>query len=95
LVLGIFYPVTNSRILLSYIQTIVDTRQRNGQFVLTGSHQLALREAITQSLTNAGLFKLLPDLYWTRRQATHQPRGAAPWAQNNDEWGRLFRHWVL
>ena len=23
--------------LLSYIQTIVDTRQRNGQFVLTGS----------------------------------------------------------
>ena len=36
--------------LLSYIQTIVDTRQRNGQFVLTGSHQLGLREAITQSL---------------------------------------------
>ena len=36
--------------LLSYIQTIVDTRQRNGQFVLTSSHQLALREAITQSL---------------------------------------------
>ena len=36
--------------LLSYIQTIVDARQQNGQFVLTGSHQLALREAITQSL---------------------------------------------
>ena len=36
--------------LLSYIQVIVDERQQNGQFVLTGSHQLALREAITQSL---------------------------------------------
>jgi predicted AAA+ superfamily ATPase len=36
--------------LLSYIQVIVDQKQRNGQFVLTGSHQLALREAITQSL---------------------------------------------
>ena len=94
--------------LLSYIQAIVDINQRNGQFVLTGSHQLVLREAITQSLagrttilnlyplsinelseagislfngrrphlprfpapyirsattTNAGLVKLLPDLY--------------------------------
>lgn len=36
--------------LLSYIQVIVDTNKRNGQFVLTGSHQLALREAISQSL---------------------------------------------
>jgi predicted AAA+ superfamily ATPase len=36
--------------LLSYIQVIVDENQLNGQFVLTGSHQLALREAISQSL---------------------------------------------
>ena len=36
--------------LLSYIQVIVDAEGRNGQFVLTGSHQLALREAIGQSL---------------------------------------------
>jgi hypothetical protein len=36
--------------LLSYIQATVDLKQRNGQFVLTGSHQLALREAISQSL---------------------------------------------
>src|SRR5210317_260066 len=28
--------------LLSYIQVIVDENQQNGQFVLTGSHQLAL-----------------------------------------------------
>ena len=36
--------------LLSYIQVIVDANPGNGQFVLTGSHQLALREAINQSL---------------------------------------------
>jgi len=36
--------------LLSYIQVSVDESRQNGRFVLTGSHQLALREAITQSL---------------------------------------------
>jgi uncharacterized protein len=36
--------------LLSYIQVIVDEEKRNGRFVLTGSHQLRLREAVTQSL---------------------------------------------
>ncbi|MFT6235195.1 MAG: putative AAA+ superfamily ATPase [Lentimonas sp.] len=36
--------------LLSYIQVLVDSTLGNGQFVLTGSHQLSLREAITQSL---------------------------------------------
>ena len=36
--------------LLSYIQVEVDQRQCNGQFVITGSHQMALRQAITQSL---------------------------------------------
>jgi len=36
--------------LLSYLQVMVDERRQNGQFVLTGSHQLALREAISQSL---------------------------------------------
>ncbi|WP_308364977.1 MULTISPECIES: ATP-binding protein [unclassified Microbulbifer] len=36
--------------LLSYIQVIVDEKPGNGQFLLTGSHQLELRQAITQSL---------------------------------------------
>ncbi|MGI9250491.1 MAG: ATP-binding protein [Pseudohongiellaceae bacterium] len=36
--------------LLSYIQVEVDAQRLNGRFVLTGSHQLMLREAITQSL---------------------------------------------
>ena len=36
--------------LLSYIKGIVDEENRNGKFVLTGSHQLRLRAAVSQSL---------------------------------------------
>ena len=48
-------------LLLSYIQAIVDRKKINGQFVLTGSHQLDLTEALTQSLAGrAGILNLLP-----------------------------------
>lgn len=47
--------------LLSYIQITVDIKQRNGQFVLTGSHQLSLRQAITQSLAGrTSILNLFP-----------------------------------
>ncbi len=47
--------------LLSYIQGIVDARQQKGLFLLTGSHQLALHAAITQSLAGrTAVLKLLP-----------------------------------
>ena len=47
--------------LLSYIQVIIDNERRNGRFVLTGSHQLALREAITQSLAGrTSILNLFP-----------------------------------
>jgi predicted AAA+ superfamily ATPase len=47
--------------LLSYLQLIVDEEGRNGRFVLTGSHQLALREAITQSLAGrTSILTLMP-----------------------------------
>ncbi len=47
--------------LLSYLQELVDNDKTNGQFVLTGSHQLQLREAITQSLAGrTGILHLLP-----------------------------------
>ena len=47
--------------LLSYIQGIVDEKQINGQFVLTGSHQLELKQAVTQSLAGrTGILNLLP-----------------------------------
>ena len=48
-------------LLLSYVQGIVDEEKRNGRFVLTGSHQLELRAAITQSLAGrTGILHLLP-----------------------------------
>lgn len=49
--------------LLSYIQEYVDANQdqQKGQFILTGSHQLALVEAITQSLAGrTALLTLFP-----------------------------------
>jgi len=47
--------------LLSYIQVIVDQEKQNGRFILTGSHQLQLREAITQSLAGrTAVLNLLP-----------------------------------
>lgn len=47
--------------LLSFLQGIVDAENRNGRFVLTGSHQLELRAAISQSLAGrTGILHLLP-----------------------------------
>ena len=47
--------------LLSYIQEIVDARESKGLFILTGSHQLDLHHAITQSLAGrTALLHLLP-----------------------------------
>ncbi|MEM0965301.1 MAG: ATP-binding protein [Verrucomicrobiota bacterium] len=47
--------------LLSYIQVEVDSVSENGRFVLTGSHQLSLREAISQSLAGrTAILNLLP-----------------------------------
>ncbi|VAW64622.1 hypothetical protein MNBD_GAMMA10-2155 [hydrothermal vent metagenome] len=47
--------------LISYIQAIVDEKNVNGQFILTGSHQLALKESISQSLSGrTALLHLLP-----------------------------------
>ncbi|HSC66705.1 MAG TPA: ATP-binding protein, partial [Cellvibrio sp.] len=47
--------------LLSYLQVAVDSDPEKGRYVLTGSHQLALREAITQSLAGrTAILHLLP-----------------------------------
>lgn len=47
--------------LLSYLQSTVDEHQNNGRFVITGSHQLQLREAIGQSLAGrTAILNLLP-----------------------------------
>lgn len=47
--------------LLSYIQLIVDEKKIKGMYILTGSHQLLLHQAITQSLAGrTALLNLLP-----------------------------------
>ena len=47
--------------LLSYLQQIVDDKQENGLFILTGSNQFSLLRNITQSLAGRTvLLKLLP-----------------------------------
>ena len=47
--------------LLSYIQVFVDEQDKNGQFILTGSHQLELHQDISQSLAGrTAILKLLP-----------------------------------
>ena len=57
----IFDEIQRAPHLLSYLQEIVDNNNQNGQFVLTGSHQLQLREAISQSLAGrTAILHLLP-----------------------------------
>ncbi len=57
----IFDEIQRAPHLLSYLQGLVDENKSNGQFVLTGSHQLQLRESISQSLAGrTGILHLLP-----------------------------------
>ena len=58
---AIFDEIQRVPDLISYIQTYVDDSNKNGQFVLTGSRQFELMEAINQSLAGrTAIAKLLP-----------------------------------
>src|SRR5262249_12489436 len=58
---AILDEIQNVPALLSYIQPLVDERQTSGMFILTGSHQLALSQAITQSLAGrTAMLTLIP-----------------------------------
>lgn len=58
---GIIDEIQNLPKLLSFIQAIVDERKQNGLFILTGSQQLELGEAVSQSLAGrTALITLLP-----------------------------------
>ena len=47
--------------LVSYIQATIDDEQRNGRFVLTGTRQFRVAEAVSQSLAGrTALLRLLP-----------------------------------
>lgn len=57
----IFDEIQRTPDLLSYLQGIVDNEKVNGRFMLTGSHQLELRAAVSQSLAGrTGILHLLP-----------------------------------
>jgi len=69
----IFDEIQRTPHLLSYLQEIVDNNNQTGQFVLTGSHQLQLREAISQSLAGrTGILHLLPLSIAEMKQANIQ-----------------------
>lgn len=58
---AIFDEIQRAPLLLSYLQGIVDEKNECGQYILTGSHQLELQEAVAQSLAGrTGLLHLLP-----------------------------------
>lgn len=57
----IFDEIQNTPELASYLQVIVDERRENGLYILTGSHQPAVRSVITQSLAGrTAMLQLLP-----------------------------------
>jgi predicted AAA+ superfamily ATPase len=58
---AILDEIQRAPLLLSYIQEIVDEQDQKGIFILTGSHQLELHQAISQSLAGrTALLTLLP-----------------------------------
>lgn len=58
---AIFDEIQKVPSLLSYIQVIVDETPKKGMFILTGSHQLELHQAISQSLAGrTAILCLLP-----------------------------------
>lgn len=58
---AVFDEIQRAPELLSFIQPIVDQRDQKGMFILTGSHQVELQGAISQSLAGrTALLTLLP-----------------------------------
>lgn len=67
--------------LLSYLQGVMDKAKKNGQYILTGSHQPKLKAEISQSLAGrTALLKLLPPSFLELHMAgVRQPREAWIW----------------
>jgi uncharacterized protein len=73
---GILDEIQRAPHLLSYIQGIVDRKQSEGMFVLTGSHQPALHQAVSQSL--AGRTSILILLPFSLEELEHYYKKAEP-----------------
>lgn len=58
---AVFDEIQEVPLLLSYLMLFVDEKKKNDLFVLTGSHQIKVKEGISQSLAGrTAIFRLLP-----------------------------------
>lgn len=68
--------------LLSYLQGLIDADREPGRFILTGSHQLELHEAITQSLAGrTAVLELMPFTVEEVRRYPDCPQDSYTWIQ--------------
>lgn len=67
--------------LLSYLQGVIDRMKKNGQYILTGSHQPRLKAEVSQSLAGrTALLKLLPPTFAELvKTGVHQSREEWIW----------------
>lgn len=73
---AIIDEVQNAPGLASYLQADVDADPRPGRFILTGSHNLAVSEAVSQSLAGrTGVLHLLPPALDELRRFDNHPDG--------------------
>ena len=92
---AIFDEVQRVPDIFRYLQEVLDTNKKRGQFILTGSNNFLLQEQVSQSLAGrAGYLSLLPFSYAELKQAKLAPteikklilRGGYPeiWDENLD-----------
>lgn len=80
--------------LFSFLQGLVDSRERMGDFVLTGSQQFGLCAGISQSLAGrVGLLQLLPLSFAEMTASPRGPREVKPGASVVPEWLQAARRW--
>jgi hypothetical protein len=90
--------------LLSYLQAIIDADRRPGRFILTGSHQPMVHQAISQSLAGrTAVLELLPFTVDEVRRYETCPESPFDWIlqgfypglhENKLDPGRFFRSYV-
>lgn len=80
----VFDEVQQAPGLLPYVKERIDAaRDLTGQYLLTGSQNLLLVEAITESLAGrAAILRLLP---LSRREAAGRPQAPLPWEPGGEE----------
>jgi uncharacterized protein len=72
---GILDEIQRLPVLLSYLQGVVDRSRRRPRFILTGSHQPLLHQAISQSLAGrTAMLTLWPFSFHELRRAKHDRR---------------------